>query len=168
MNRLLEYTKDFQCSEPIFKLSVSKDRSEIHSELLNEPVSPSPIEGDVLSELVCYEFSQSFNLKKKVFEINLEHIAEKAMASLRHHMRSLVEWNLDTKAPKQSKLYRWMRSNMEDTDAINSGLLLLYKYARQNGFQPLNINLRIKHDEHLRNILLILEAMREKYERRDR
>ena len=80
MKRLIDLTKDFEVSRPIFALSLGRSGDAVITNISN-PVykyRPTPIEGDYLSELVCQNYNESFNILDGNFVIDKHRIVHGA------------------------------------------------------------------------------------------
>jgi hypothetical protein len=159
---LLKYTESFETSLPIFKLRLNSNGGQIRMSESISKYEPTPIEGDILSELVCSCYSESFYARQGEFRLDKGQIASQAMRKIRDQMKQFVEKNLPMRNPKQSKLYRWMYREMPNTTEVNTGLVLLYKYMRMHADDVGCIGK--DKQEHLDNIIIMLDAMRVKHE----
>lgn len=164
INMMLPYIENFGCSEPIFNLTLNSRNDRVDASL-QETYLPTAIEGDPLSELVVKMYNESFDIGQKTFYIDKEYIARRALHEVLSNMATFVESNLDTKKPKLSKLYKFIRNVGYSNELLMPTIVHLYKYiyphTYNTTFQPLNI----EGKKHTDNALLILEALRKKYEK---
>lgn len=164
MKRLMDLTKDFEASRPIFTLSLGRNGDAVNTNIGN-PVykyRPTPIEGDYLSELVCQNYNESFNILSGNFMIDRHRIAHGALSDVRNSMAKFLENNLGMRNPRQSKLYRWFYRDLPDSNEFNDSLCLLYKYMRSFS----SSEMRSGNPEHTKNAIAIMEAIMEKYDKR--
>lgn len=159
---LMKYTKDFQVSRPIFHLSVSEKN--ITAEKYN-PIHqwiPTPIEGDVISELVCRKYNEHFDMANWRFVIHPKDIARNAMTEIKASIAQFISYSLAMKNPKQSNLYKWFRYSVPETHEIEEVLIMVYKYllsfCNEGTMETYNI-------QHRENAIALLTAIMEKYER---
>lgn len=162
MTKLIELTKDFKVSRPVFRLSLSSSGRNIEAET-RDPIhkyEPTPIPGDHLSELVCKNYNESFDIKQGCFTINKHEIANRAMEDIRNSVGKFIEKNLEMRNPRQSKLYRWTYRNMPNSVEINDVLVMVYKYLRSFTDR----NMKASDPNHVNNAIALLEAIMEKHE----
>jgi len=161
--KLIKYTDEFKTSRPIFSLKISDSGNTCNTGKINDNVyRPEPIEGDILSMLVCKCYEESFSSTNGIYQINKDKITEKAMAYIRNEVPKFLDKNLPMKSPRQSKLYRWAYRNLPRFPEFNDGLILLYTYMHT--YCTINLTIPHEHQKHLDNILAILEAMRKRYD----
>ncbi len=161
--KLHKYTDDFTVSRPIFRMKVSDDGSRL--EVPSTPLyryRPEPIEGDILSKLVCKNYQEYINADLGHFSINKDEIVKRTMDTIRSNIPSFLEKNLPMRNPRQSKLYRWAYRNMPRDEGTNDALIMLYKYICQ--YSDNNLRIPAAYKEHLDNVIALLDAMREKHE----
>lgn len=164
MKQILEITQKFQTSRPVFRLTLERGESTISANT-GEPVyryRPQPEEGNILSQLACDNFVESFSAKENKFTIDAYEIANRTMQDIRASMVNFLETNLEMRSPKQSKIYRWYYRNLPNDNDFNDTLVMLYKYMR-SFTDPL---MRSSNAEHTNNTIALLEAIMEKYEQK--
>lgn len=159
---LRQYTVDFKVSRPIFKLEITKDSIEGNKHIPIYQYVPKPIDGDVLSELVCSNYRELFDEESKTFKINVDEIISNSMQDLKSKITQFVEVSLDMKSPRSSKLYKWVAYSMPNTESHNEVLIMIYKYLLSFCSHSTMKTYDKKHKE---NALALLEAIMEKYER---
>ena len=162
MKQLLKLTEDFSVSRPVFKLTRTDDSSRISANA-HAPVfqyTPTPEEGNVLSELVCEHYREHF--RNGEFKIDRNQIAISAMREIRDSMRKFLEKNLEMKSPRQSKIYRWYYRNLPDHTEFNDTLVMVYKYMRSFCGE----DMRSSNLEHTKNAIALLDAIMEKHDER--
>jgi hypothetical protein len=162
-NLLEKRTENFRTSKPVFKINISSNEDEIRFELVDK-YRPTPIEGDVLSSLVCFNYEESFNpkLSEESFKFSRNSIVAKSISQIRSELTTLIEKNLPMRNPRQSKLYRWAYRNMPNNDSINDGLILIYQYIRPFCDSNMRIS-EVQNKPHLENTIALLDALREKH-----
>lgn len=163
MNKLLEYTKDFKVSRPVFRLQLSPNSSTIDSRRMTKgyDYKPTPIAGDYLSELVCSKYSEHFDVQRGSYRFNRDEIVKSAMLEIRSSIGKFIEKNSEMKSPRQSKLYRWAYRNMPYSSDFDDTLIMVYKYLRSF----CSSDMRGNNTAHINNGLALLEAIMEKYEK---
>lgn len=164
MKELLALTENFSVSRPIFKLT----KEDMHDRITvnqNDPVhrwTPIPEEGNVLSELVCKNYNETFSTRVGEFSIDKFAIANRSMENIRSSMAKFIEKNLSMKSPRQSKIYRWYYRNLPNSDDFNEAMVMVYKYLRS--FCDEDMAATMTSQAHVDNTLALLEAIMEKYE----
>ena len=87
MNRLIELTENFKTSRAIFRLTKDEDGRMIRV-IMDESeyrYRPQPEKDNVLSQLVCESYKESFNTQDGAFSINRHDIAKDAM-------NEIIDW----------------------------------------------------------------------------
>lgn len=163
MKKLRDLTQDFKVSRPVFRLQLSDNGGSIDSKRMGGiyTYKPTPIAGDVLSELVCSMYNDVFDLSRGSYQIDRNSITERALTEVRNSIAKFVENNSEMKSPRQSKLYRWAYRNMPRDNEFNDTLIMVYKYLRSFCSKDMRGN----NVEHINNGLALLEAIMEKYEK---
>lgn len=164
MKLLEQYAESFETSDPVFRLTLDGGGWRI-SPNLGHPVSryrPQPKTDDVLEELVCDSFTESFSLREQKFVIDHHQIANSAMLEIRRSFATFLERQLDMSSPRQSKLYRWFYRELPEGYDFNNDLVVLYKYL----YSFAGKDMRQLHDKHTPNAIAILKAVMEKYEQK--
>lgn len=164
MKQLEELSKDFGKSRPVFRLTRSSRNDTINANV-STPVHkyrPQPEEGNILSELVCSHFSESFNPHDGEFRVDPYEIAKRAMEDIRGSIPTFLEKNLEMRNPRQSKLYRWYYRNLPNSYDFNDTLVMVYKYMRSFSDE----SMKASDLAHINNPVALLTAIMEKYEER--
>jgi hypothetical protein len=159
VKQLEELTKDFKASRPIFRLTKERDGSKIE---VSEPVyqyRPTPEEGNLLSELVCEHYRESFSIQTGEFSCDPYDVANRAMEDIRSSIPKFLEKNLEMKAPRQSKIYKWFAYEKPNDYYFNDVLVMVYKYLRSFS----DSDMKASNIEHIKNAVALLEAIMEKY-----
>jgi hypothetical protein len=162
MRSLEELTKDFKVSRPIFRLTRERDGGKID---VSDPVyqyRPEPEQGNLLSELVCEHYREAFNIQRGEFSCDPYDIANRAMEEIRNSIPKFLEKNLEMKAPRQSKIYKWFAYEKPNDYYFNDVLVMVYKYLRSFS----DSDMRANNLEHANNAVALLEAIMEKYGKR--
>jgi hypothetical protein len=157
LQKMQSIADSFGNSKPIFKISLEGDHDLSLS--LVDKYSP-PETDDILTNVIKNTWSESFNREKLVYEGSCD--LEAAFRSMRAEVVKMYQNNSPLKNPHQSKLGKWFRSDM--TFIYNNpstiGFVELFRYAHEKGI----LDLRDKENPHVKNVLAVLELMREKYE----
>lgn len=161
MTTLEQLTQRFETSRPIFRLTVQSDGQRIDGNVV-APVyrySPEPEEGNILDKLVCDMYDERFDTQEGRFVIDTFGIANRAMEKIRNDLALFVENNLDKKNPKQTKLYRFFRWEMPNTNEYNESMISLYKYLRSFSTPEM----KTWNVQHKGNAIALMQAIMEKY-----
>lgn len=164
MKQLLERTENFGTSRPVFRLTMDDDKRTISMNQRDplEKYSPTPVEGDLLSELVCDYYTESFNIHQGEFAVDKYDVAQQAMNKIYNMLPSFLEKNMELKNPRQSKLYRWYyRSQPKQHEDYNDGIVMLYKYIRSFA----DDDMKASDTKHIKNAIAVMEAIMESYEK---
>lgn len=162
MSKLLDLTENFTVSRPVFNLQLDKNGRNISASVSN-PVykyRPTPEANNPLSELVCENYKETFNIREGIFTIDKHDISSRAMSSIRNSIPQFIEKNLEMRNPRQSKLYRWAYRNMPNSSELNDVLIMVYKYLRSF----CDSEMKASDLNHINNSIALLEAIMEKYE----
>ena len=162
MTKLVELTENFTVSRPVFCLQLDTGGCNIKANTSHPKYMyrPKPIAGDPLSELVCKNYRERFDVKDGCFQVDKGEIAHRSMLHIRGSITEFIEKNLEMRNPRQSKLYRWAYRNMPNSSEINDVLVMVYKYLRSFSDSDMKAN----DLNHVNNGIAILEAIMEKYE----
>lgn len=133
---------------------------------LKEQYDPRAQEGDVVANLVATHYSENFD-KQAGYFVKQEGCMDAAARAMFVGIRKAFSNASPLKNPEQSKLYRWMDCDkMTGSLARREGLISLFRYVRANTdgehfrFEGGSDNI------HAKNLVAILEKMKEKYEQR--
>jgi hypothetical protein len=156
MNELTAIAMTFGVSEPVFTIRPSG--RELEFTVKNQYQIP-PSE-DPVYNAVKHHCSERLNVGSRCFFSNVD---------VRYVWNGMVKTIRETfsntsplKNPKQSKLYKWL----QDTDALYNnascqvGFISLYRYVINNGVD----GSRDHENQHAKNLIAILELMKEKHE----
>ena len=160
MTKLLELTKDFKVSRPVFHLQLSGDNIYITTKQDSAyQYKPKP-SADPLSQLVCACYGETFDSRVGEYYIIKEDIAKRAMREIRGSVTKFIESNVGMRNPRQSKLYRWAYRNMPADSEFNDTLVMVYKYIRSFT----NLDMKSNNVDHINNAIALLEAIMRKHE----
>jgi hypothetical protein len=159
---LLEYTKDFKVSRPIFYLQVAQSGGIIDAQRSVFKYKPTPsVKDDVVADLMCNVYTEHFNIERGAYEIDIYDIAERAARFIYAEIPKFIEQEMKLKNPKQSKLYKWAYLIPKNNTELDKGILLLYRYMHHSVYDD-SIP-ATERSAHAANIIALLEAMMEKY-----
>jgi hypothetical protein len=164
VRQIVEITQKFETSRPVFRLTLERGDKTISANI-GHPVyryRPEPEEGNVISQLACGNFAESFSARDNQFTVDAFQIAQRTMQDIRSSMVKFLEVNLEMRSPKQSKIYRWYYRNLPDDSDFNDALVMLYKYMRSF----CNEDMRSSNIEHTNNTIALLEAIMGKYDQK--
>ena len=165
MKELLEIANTFETSKPIFTVDSSGEPGCSLRVRVSETTRyyPKLDPSNPLSALMNRKYEENFSRTQNRFIINKNEIAVQAMQTIRRHITLFIKNNLNTKAPQQSKLYRWAYRDMPKFSSLDNNLVMLYKYILS--FCNDEMVFIYPHDtRHIDNTLAILQAMMEKHE----
>ena len=157
---IAEYVKEFQLNTPTFTISiVPMDTNSLKIIPLNKAQEPDP-GTDPIKNMVHTLIEQRFDTETLRFKIDTSQLEDRVNENIRTVMMRFLETNLDATKPRQTKLWRWLRGN--SSPPVVEGLLLLYKYVYPHCSK--NQMRWVGNDTvHLKNAILILEAMHKRY-----
>lgn len=163
MNPLIEIAKVYKQSEPVFKVELKYGGDELRFVVKDQylPTDENP-GADPILDLLAGEWTENLDKQNRVFRnnVNTERAYYRMMGAIRDFM--LIASPL--KNPKQSKLYQWLYKQQDM--AYNSpscvGFIALYRYLMR---EEISRSSAINSDPHVKNAMMILELMREKYDR---
>lgn len=156
MTRLAEIADRFGVSEPVFKITLDatgdiqytvKNRYKPHE-------SDDPVE-----RLVAETYTENLDKRAGKFIAHVD--LNRAYATITNTVLEIVVDASTLKNPKQSKLYKWLceREPLYHNPAAE-GYIALYRYIVANDI----VGTRDNTNPHARNVIAILELMKEKYE----
>lgn len=160
---ILEEMKDFKNTEPIFVIKLSSDCEDIILSPIKKYM-PTPKQDNVLSELACKNYSESFRVSD--YEVGYVYRTGDMVSACRSDIRKSVcqflDKNLGLRNPRQSKLYRWAYRDMPE--AADNSILQFYKYIKP--YCNDNMELKDTADKgHIANAIALIELIRGKYEK---
>jgi len=160
MTELDDIAAKFGTSEPVFKVSLDSS-GKLRFEVKNE-YKPQESDDPVYT-LIASTFSEHLDKHSKRFEARVD--IERAYANIINHIRQVVVNASPLKNPKQSKLYKWLcERDPVYHNPSSAGFIALYRYVVANGIEEI----RDDTNPHAKNVIAILELMREKYEDKSR
>ena len=165
MKELLAIADTFETSKPIFTVDSSGAPGGNLYVRVSETTRyyPKLDSSNPLSALMNHKYEENFSLTQNRFIVNKKEIAVQAMQTIRRRIALFIKNNLNTKAPQQSRLYRWAYRDMPRLSSLDDNLVMLYKYILS--FCNDEMVFIYPHDtRHIDNTLAILQAMMEKHE----
>ena len=152
MTELDEIVETFGVSEPVFKI-VATAYGELEFKVKNEytpPVGDEPV-----STLLATYYRESLDKYNRCFEKAVN--VEGAYSNITSTIRQFALNASPLKNPKQSKLYKWLCSrDITHKNPSAPGFIMLYRYIITHNIGTTG--------PHAKNVIAILELMREKYE----
>lgn len=159
---LLEIQSKFGRSKPVFtgKLDSSGYGVEFTCAESYDPQTADLDHSDPVVQLMVEGYSERFD-KQDFFQVydNKETIARRMFDSIRQAFKQASP----LKNPVQSKLYKWLDFNNMNSLHRREGIISLYRYV----FATSGDDFRFKDgsdNPHAKNLVAILEKMKEKYE----
>jgi hypothetical protein len=162
MRILEELAQNFGNSKPRFTISVGKE-----SLTLEDPINkytPSTDTPDILQNIVNQSYRETFDFQKRKFTHSPISIAENTYYGINRDMRAFLKSNLECKAPTHTKLYKYVNWIEYNNAQQSESLILLWKYIKPFAIND-RFNINSAYKIHINNVISILEAMREKYEK---
>jgi hypothetical protein len=159
MSELKDIAASFGSSEPVFEIKIN-----IHGELefiLKNKYVPHKSD-DPIQNLVVDLWRETLNKAEGRFEsyVNIDYV----YADILHLIQDVLQNISPLKNPKQSILYKWLQERHCDSAGYNGplsvGFIALYRYIIWNGIS----GTRDTENPHAKNVLTVLELMREKHE----
>jgi len=158
MNELDAIAASFGVSEPVFKISLSSRGGDLIFDLKNTYQPPDS--DDPVYKLIVLTRNETLNKDKRRFESCNN--SSSAYASIINTIRRVIVNTSPLKNPMQTKLYKWLcKHGYGYHNSQFAGFIALYRYVMNNGIQDTRDNT----NPHAKNVLAILELMREKHER---
>ncbi len=117
---------------------------------------------DPVVKRMVANYSETFNMQTKKFE--KQSFDTIALRDIYNDIKNAFLSASPLKNPRMSKLYKWMYENIERLE-YEEGMIALYRYVSTSTGN----SFRFKDgpdNPHAKNLVAILEKMREKYERR--
>ena len=163
MKSLEDRAKIFRVSEPIFKLKVSEDGTYLEFTLEDQYDPNSDVDtDDLIMRLLASAYSERLDRKSGEFHKEVDY--NRVFVTAWNSVTQIIVNASPLKNPKQTKLYKYFNGrdpiyNNPDSSAI----LALYEYMIDKGIT----NSRDNTNSHVKNVLAVLELLREKYERQN-
>lgn len=160
MNILKDIAETFSVSKPVFTAELDPDGTQVNFivERVQVPFCPEEqVVTDPVIRLVGSRFSQRFetNTRRFVVDIHLPSVYSDIMDTIAEFYRN----SSPLKNPTQSRLFKWLKSisPQQYYAPPSEGFIALYRYIENEGAHGCDADV-------VRNVLAILEMMREKYE----
>lgn len=166
MKQVKEIVDKFSVSRPIFKLKVDDDGSDIFA-YTSSPIhqfKPESSPDCVVTEIVNDQYKERFSLRDKSYTIDKRQIEYNAVSAIRGQIITFLYRNLQMKNPSQSKVYKWADRYMPKDTVFDEVILSLYKYLRTICNEEMYAY--TGKGPEVNNIIALLEAMQEKYDKR--
>lgn len=165
MEELKEIIDSLSVSRPILMAELSSPanfRIDVHEPVYKFKVES--IEGNTeIKNLIIQKYDESFDFRSGTFSIDKNKIYNECRYTIRHSVAKFVANNLKTKAPTQTKLYRWAKYDLPDTTHFDEIVLSLYKYLCS--FCD-NYTMKVHAfdgQKHAENAIALIMALQEKY-----
>jgi hypothetical protein len=152
---LEDIAKQFAVSKPVFVAEMHDEGEAVYFVVNSIPAYDADSFEDPVTKMIARRFSQSFNANERRF-VRTTHTGG-VYYDIVDSISSFYEEHSQLKNPKQSRLYKWLRSVNYDHTAAE-GFIALYRYIAKH-----DTGIRCSPDV-IANTLAILEMMREKYE----
>ena len=156
MTELDKIADSFGVSVPVFKITLDGS-GDLRFDLKNKYQVPDS--EDPVYKLVAETYNESLNKNKRRFERS--HDCARAFGGMMSTIRQVTINASPLKNPKQTRLYKWLSEyNSVYHNPSSVGFIALYRYIMNNGIEETRDNT----NPHAKNVLAVLELMREKYE----
>lgn len=164
MKQLLELTRSFETSAPVFKLIVDNDYSRV-SVYPDLPISKFTTKesDDPIQALVNGAYREHFEVGTGSFRVIREDIAANAGIKIRQSLSLFVVNNSKMQKPQQSKLFKWISKEWPRTEYFDGVAIAIYRYLVS--FCGPNMRMVEDNQKHVDNAMALLEATMEKYSR---
>jgi len=148
-----EYLDSFKTSKAIFKVESTGKLSLIHQ------VPKPPHEDDVIKQIVYDIVEERFYPEYSKYRINYNDVENRIEITIQGRMLRFLALNMETVAPTQTKLFKWLREN-RSSPPVYEGLYELYRYIA-----PMCDDMKFIGEDvrHRKNVVSILEAMMARY-----
>ena len=158
MSELDEIAASFGVSKPIFVARMSSDNRTIQFDL-KERYTP-PASDDPVTTLMAEYYSEFLNVDKRCITASTS--PDRVFSEIKGYIKQFVVRTSPLKNPKQAKLFKWLNDgSFVYNDASSVGFIALYRYIMNNGI----MHTKEKNNPHVKNVVAILELMREKHGR---
>lgn len=150
-------------SAPVFRINKSQTdrwsskRSKI--ETVYEP-DVSAVPDDPVGKVVTNCYHENFDCRNLQFTVAKGSIESTAWSHIFSSMRNFLQYNIPTKSPQNTKLYRWFSYEMSNSDQHRDAIVMIYKYivpfcsaSRMAIDDP-------KNEAHAKNALALIELIR--------
>jgi hypothetical protein len=164
-NQLLDMQEKFGTSRPVFLGVKNPHSGEIEFSCSDpyDPVSVDLDKTDPVVTLMINNYSEQFDPQDKVYT-KLDR-REGVLRDMHVNLKSALINALPLKNPQQSKLYKWYGSHFEHMVNVQDGFIALYRYVASHTDSKFRFN-EDSENPHAKNLVAIIEKMKEKYERR--
>jgi hypothetical protein len=155
MNELEAIAATFGTSDPVFTVTV--DRDSLGFDVLNKYTPPKT--GEPVHDLLVDKWREGLDKRKRRYEAYTDiEGAYRTMVSIVH---KVALNSSPLKNPKQSRLFKWLDDHQTRyNDSLSVGYIALYRYIIDKGIKENRDNT----NPHAKNVIAILELIREKYE----
>lgn len=163
MSELERIAETFSVSKPVFVSTLKWDDDTLEFELKDRHNPIDENESDPVRALLAQHWSEVLDRRTLKYTPTVD--VEKAFFELKRVVETFYLQNSPLKNPKQTKLYKWLSCNDLHVAGYKhptvEGFIALFRYMHSEGLQ----NARsLSDDARVKNIIAILELMREKYE----
>ena len=156
MNELDTIAASFGTSEPVYKIKVDS-RNNLEFIIKNKYMPPKS--NDPVERLLAAQWNEYLDKENRRMHrnVNIDSAYSRMLVVIGD-----VFINCSTlKNPKQSILYKWFNNlDMKYNGPLSVGFIALYRYIVNNGIEKTRDNA----NPHAKNVIAILELIREKYE----
>jgi hypothetical protein len=161
VNELESIAATFGSSVPVFKIKATGG-GELEFSLKNQYSPHDHITDDPVQKLLAEQWRESLNKSRGCYDVHIS--IESAYRTILEIVREAMLNASPLKNPKQSRLYDWLQkhptSSIGYNSALSVGFIALYRYIIRYNI----VTTRDEDNPHAKNVIAILELMREKYE----
>jgi len=156
MSELNDIASTLGTSEPIFKITAERD-GQLNFKVKQQYVPTKT--GDPVQALIVEAWRESLDVYTKRFEKHIN--IESAYSTIVDTVQKVFVNCSPLKNPKQSTLYKWLNGMpLRYNGPLSPGFIALYRYIVNCNIQGTGN----KNNPHAKNVIAILELMKEKYE----
>jgi hypothetical protein len=157
MSELDDIAATFGVSEPVFTVEIRN--RDLHFNCKKQ-YTPYINSNDPINVLVANYYYEHLNAHKGCYEATVS--IERVYIDIVTMVRRVAINTSHLKNPKQSKLHKWLCTQYTGYhNEQSAGFIALYRYLMNNNLA----DCRDKNNPHAKNVIGILEMMREKYEK---
>lgn len=155
MNELDKIASSFGVSDPVFKIKLGS-HGDLEFEVKNE-YSPPIVTNDPVYAIVRKQWNESLDKGRKCFTKYVD--TKTAYRAILDTVKEVYNAKSPLKNPSQSVMYQWL-CKQEYNGPTMPGFIGLYRYIINNQIG----DIRDKNDPRVKNVLAVLELMKEKHE----
>jgi len=154
-------------SEPVFDGQLRDGELIFTLKEQYDPATADVDHSDPIVKLVVGNYNESFDKHGRRYVKN-DRAIEQAQRDVHIFIKRALVAAMPLKNPQQSKLYKWFEFGTINTLHKREGLISLYRYVDAHFDKRTSRFNNGTDDVHAKNLVAILEKMKEKYEQQER